>query len=153
MTDPKDRLPMARLSIPRLVLGLMTLAMTSSPTWAGDPTGMWLSQDGDVKMKVARCGDAICSTIAWLKNPNDEKGKPKVDLNNADASKRSRPIMGSAIILPMKADGADKWSGQVYNAEDGKTYSGSFALSGANKADLKGCVAIICKTKTWTRTN
>jgi len=144
---------MARLSIPRLVLGLMTLAMTSSPTWAGDPTGMWLSQDGDVKMKVARCGDAICSTIAWLKNPNDEKGKPKVDLNNADASKRSRPIMGSAIILPMKADGADKWSGQVYNAEDGKTYSGSFALSGANKADLKGCVAIICKTKTWTRTN
>ena len=153
MTGSKDRLLMTRLSIPLLVLGLMTLAMTSNSVWAGDPTGMWLSQDGDVKMKVARCGDAICSTIAWLKHPNDEKGKPKVDLNNADASKRSRPIMGSAIILPMKADGADKWSGQVYNAEDGKTYSGSFALSGANKADLKGCVAIICKTKTWTRTN
>jgi uncharacterized protein (DUF2147 family) len=153
VTGPKDRLLMTRLSMPLLVLGLMTLAMTSSPAWAGDPTGMWLSQDGDVKMKVARCGDAICSTIAWLKNPNDEKAKPKVDLNNADASKRSRPIMGSAIILPMKADGADKWSGQVYNAEDGKTYGGSFSLSGANKADLKGCVAIICKTKTWTRTN
>ena len=153
MTGPKDRLLMTQLSMPLLVLGLMTLAMTSSPAWAGDPTGMWLSQDGDVKMKVARCGDAICSTIAWLKNPNDEKAKPKVDLNNADASKRSRPIMGSAIILPMKADGADKWSGQVYNAEDGKTYGGSFSLSGANKADLKGCVAIICKTKTWTRTN
>jgi uncharacterized protein (DUF2147 family) len=153
VTGPKDRLLMTQLSMPLLVLGLMTLAMTSSPAWAGDPTGMWLSQDGDVKMKVARCGDAICSTIAWLKNPNDEKAKPKVDLNNADASKRSRPIMGSAIILPMKADGADKWSGQVYNAEDGKTYGGSFSLSGANKADLKGCVAIICKTKTWTRTN
>ncbi len=153
MTGPKDRLLMTQLSMPLLVLGLMTLAMTSSSVWAGDPTGMWLSQDGDVKMKVARCGDAICSTIAWLKHPNDDKGKPKVDLNNADASKRSRPIMGSAIILPMKADGADKWSGQVHNAEDGKTYSGSFALSGANKADLKGCVAIICKTKTWTRTN
>jgi len=39
----------------------------------------------------------------------------------------------------MKADGADKWSGQVYNAEDGKTYSGSFALCGATKPDLKGC--------------
>ena len=99
---------------------------------------MWLSQDGDVKMKVAHCGDAICGTIAWLKSPNDEKGKPKVDINNADASKRNRPIMGSAMILPMKADGADKWSGQVYNAEDGKTYSGSFTLAGANKADLEG---------------
>ena len=153
MTGPKHRLLKARLSIPLLVLGLVTFAMTPGPARAGEPTGIWLSQDGDVKMKVARCGDAICSTIAWLKNPNDEKGKPKVDLNNADASKRSRPIMGSAIILPMKADGADRWSGQVYNAEDGKTYSGSFALSGANRADLKGCVAIICKTKTWTRTN
>ena len=153
MIVPRDRLLMTSLSMPLVALGLMTTAMTSSPALAGDPTGMWLSQDGDVKMKVARCDDAICSTIAWLKNPNDDKGKPKVDLNNADANKRSRPIMGSAIILPMKADGADKWSGQVYNAEDGKTYSGSFALSGANKADLKGCVAIICKTKTWARTN
>ena len=144
---------MTRFCLALASWSLVAVAITSIPAQAGDPTGMWLSQDGDVKMKVARCGDAICSTIAWLKNPNDEKGKPKVDINNADASKRNRPIMGSAIILPMKADGADKWSGQVYNAEDGKTYSGSFALSAANKADLKGCVAIICKTKTWTRTN
>ena len=144
---------MTRFSMPLAALGLVTIAMTSTPAWAGDPTGMWLSQDGDVKMKVAHCGDAICGTIAWLKQPNDANGKPKVDSNNADAGKRSRPIMGSAIILPMKADGTDKWSGQVYNAEDGKTYSGNFALSGATKADLKGCVAIICKTKTWTRSN
>ena len=144
---------MTRFSIPLATVAFMALAVTSVPASAADPTGLWLSQDGDVKMKVAHCGDAICGTIAWLKNPNDEAGKPKVDKNNADASKRGRPIMGSAVVLPMKADGADKWSGQIYNAEDGKTYSGSFALSGATKADLKGCVAIICKTKTWTRTN
>ena len=144
---------MTRFSVPLAALGLVTIAMTSTPARAGDPTGMWLSQDGDVKMKVAHCGDAICGTIAWLKQPNDANGKPKVDSNNADTGKRSRPIMGSAIILPMKAAGTDKWSGQVYNAEDGKTYSGNFALSGATKADLKGCVAIICKTKTWTRSN
>ena len=144
---------MTRFSMPLAALGLMTIAMASSQTLTGDPAGMWLSQDGDVKMKVSHCGANICGTIAWLKELNDKNGKPKVDANNADASKRNRPVMGTAIILPMKADGADKWSGQVYNAEDGKTYSGSFALSGANKADLKGCVAIICKTKTWTRTN
>ena len=144
---------MIRCSIPLAAVALVAVVMTSVPVLAADPTGLWLSQDGDVKMKVAHCGDAICGTIAWLKNPNDESGKPKVDKNNADASKRGRPIMGSAVVLPMKADGADKWSGQIYNAEDGKTYSGSFALSGATKADLKGCVAIICKTKTWTRTN
>ena len=144
---------MTRFSLALAAWCLAVIAMTSIPAQAGDPTGMWLSQDGDVKIKVSHCGSEICGNIAWLKEPNDKNGKPKVDINNADASKRSRPIMGSAVILPMKADGADKWSGQVYNAEDGKTYSGSFALSGATKADLKGCVAIICKTKTWTRTN
>ena len=144
---------MTRFSVRLAACALGVTAMTSISAQAGDPTGMWLSQDGDVKIKVSHCGSQICGNIAWLKEPNDKSGKPKVDLNNADASKRSRPIMGSAVILPMKADGADKWSGQVYNAEDGKTYSGSFALSGATKADLKGCVAIICKTRTWTRTN
>jgi uncharacterized protein (DUF2147 family) len=144
---------MTRFSLLLAALAVSAAASASGPAFAADPTGIWLSQDGDVKMKVARCGEAVCSTIFWLKEPNDKNGKPKTDQNNPDTSKRSRPIMGSPIILPMKADGADKWSGQVYNAEDGKTYSGSFALSGASKADLKGCVAFICKTKTWTRSN
>jgi uncharacterized protein (DUF2147 family) len=104
---------MTRFSIPLAALGLVTMAMTAPPAWAGDPTGMWLSQDGDVKMKVARCGNDICGTIAWLKEPNDKNGKPKVDSNNADASKRNRPVMGSAVILPMKADGADKDAEQL----------------------------------------
>jgi uncharacterized protein (DUF2147 family) len=139
-----------------LLLAALTVSMLATahiPARAADPAGLWLSADGDVKMKVAKCGEAICSSIVWLKEPNDAGGKPKVDQNNADTSKRGRPIIGSGIILAMKPDGADKWSGQVYNAEDGKTYSGSFALSGATKAELKGCVAIICKSKTWTRTN
>ena len=125
--------------------------MMAAPALAADPSGVWLSADGDVKMKVAHCGAAICSTIAWLKMPNDDRGKPKTDKNNPDPGKRSRPIMGVPIILDMTADGANQWSGHVYNAEDGKTYSGSFTLTSANSADLKGCVAIICKTKTWTR--
>jgi uncharacterized protein (DUF2147 family) len=144
---------MTRFSLLLAALAVSAAASASGPAFAADPTGIWLSQDGDVKMKVARCGEAVCSTISWLKEPNDKNGNPKTDQNNPDTSKRSRPIIGSPIILPMKADGADKWSGQVYNAEDGKTYSGSFALSGASKADLKGCVAFICKTKTWTRSN
>jgi uncharacterized protein (DUF2147 family) len=129
------------------------LAAASGPAFAGDPTGLWLSQDGDVKMKVARCGGAICGIVAWMKHPTDDRGKPKVDKNNADASKRNRPVMGVPIVLGMKSDGADKWSGQVYNAEDGKTYSGGFTLTSASKAELKGCIAFICKSKTWTRSN
>jgi len=114
---------------------------------------MWLTEDGEAKIKVASCGSAMCGTIAWLKEPNDKAtNKPKTDKNNADASLRNRPVIGSPVLLSMKADGNDKWSGQLYNAEDGKTYSGNIALAG-NTLKVQGCVAIICKTKNWTRTN
>ena len=137
----------------RIALAAAALALFSTSALAGDPAGMWLTEDGEAKIKVAACGNAMCGSIAWLKEPNDKAtNKPKTDKNNADASLRSRPIIGSPVLLSMKADGNDKWSGQLYNAEDGKTYSGNIALTG-NTLKVQGCVTIICKTKTWTRTN
>ena len=58
-------------------------------------------------------------------------------------------------MLGMRPAGGDKWEGQVYNAEDGSIYSGSFTMNGANAAVLKGCVmgGLICKGQTWTRSN
>lgn len=48
---------------------------------------------------------------------------------------------------------AGVWKGKVYNAEDGKTYSGRMTLEGANKLSLKGCVlgGLICRGETWSR--
>jgi len=80
----------------------------------------------------------------------------QIDKRNADASKQSRPLLGIPIVLNMKPSSAPQsWEGDVYNAEDGKTYSGSFTLTGANTAQLKGCVlgGLICKAQTWTRSN
>ncbi len=53
----------------------------------------------------------------------------------------------------MKPGGADKWTGQVYNAEDGKTYSGNITAQGANALKLEGCAlgGLICKGQSWTR--
>ena len=146
---------MTRFSLLLAALAVSEAASASGPAFAADPTGIWLSQDGDVKMKVARCGEAVCSTIFWLKEPNDKNGKPKTDQNNPDTSKHSRPIIGSPIILLMKADGTDKWSGQVYNAEDGKTYSGNLTFSGGNSLQLEGCAlgGLVCKKQTWTKVN
>ena len=64
-------------------------------------------------------------------------------------------LLGIPIVLNMAPTGGDKWEGQVYNAEDGGTYTGSFTMTGANTAELKGCVmgGLICKGQTWTRAN
>jgi uncharacterized protein (DUF2147 family) len=123
---------------------------------AADPAGVWLTQGGNSRIRVADCGGALCGTIIWLKEPNDpDTGKPKTDKNNSDASKRSRPLIGVQIVLGMKPAGADKWSGQVYNAEDGKTYSGNLTFSGGNSLQLQGCAlgGLVCKGQTWTKVN
>ena len=128
----------------------------AGPALAADPAGMWLTQSGNSRIRIADCGGALCGTIVWLKEPNDpDTGKPKTDKNNSDASKRSRPLIGVQIVLGMKPAGADKWSGQVYNAEDGKTYSGSLTFSGGGSLQLQGCAlgGLVCKGQTWTKVN
>ena len=92
----------------------------------------------------------------WLKEPNDpDTGKPKTDKNNGDEAKRSRPLIGVQIVLGMKPAGTDKWTGQVYNAEDGKTYSGNLTMNGGNTLTLQGCAlgGLVCKGQNWTKVN
>ena len=141
-----------------LALWLATIASCSGswligPALAADPTGTWYTGDKDSQVRITNCGGALCGTLVWLKEPNDPAtGHPKTDKNNADASKQSRPLLGVQIVLSMRPSGTDQWSGSVYNASDGKTYSGSFTLTDANSAELKGCVlAVLCKSQSWTR--
>jgi uncharacterized protein (DUF2147 family) len=128
-----------------------------TPACAGDPHGNWLTENGRATVAIVDCGGALCGKIIALKEPNDPAtGKPKTDNNNSDAAKRVRPLIGVQIVIDMKSDGtANKWKGQVYNAEDGKTYYGSIALVNAKTLNLQGCAlgGLICKTQTWTRTN
>ena len=130
----------------------INLAGTAS---AADAIGTWYTGDKEGQVRIVNCGGALCGTLIWLKEPNDPAtGRPKTDKNNADASKQSRPLLGVPIVLGMKPSGPGQWTGDVYNASDGKTYSGSFTLTGPNSADLKGCVlSVFCKSQTWTRVN
>jgi uncharacterized protein (DUF2147 family) len=138
-----------------LALVAMSVAL-AAPAWAADPKGTWLTEPGTSRIRIADCGGTLCGTIVWLKETNDpETGKPKLDKANADSSKRSRPLMGTTIVIGMKPAGTDKWAGQVYNAEDGKTYSGSITMQGAGALKPEGCAlgGFLCKAQTWMRVN
>jgi uncharacterized protein (DUF2147 family) len=128
-----------------------------APALAADPFGTWLTGDKKGQVRIVNCGGALCGTLVWLQEPIDpDTNKPKTDKHNVDAGKQGRPLLGVSIVLNMKpSEAANKWDGEVYNAEDGSTYSGSFTMTGANTAELKGCVmgGLICKTQTWTRAN
>ena len=102
---------------------------------AADPTGTWLTEGGKSRVRVADCGGALCGTIVGLKEPIDPAtGQAKTDKNNADAGKRDRPVVGIAIMVNMKPNGANKWTGDGYSPEEGKSFSGTFTEQGPNSA-------------------
>ena len=139
-----------------LAMILIAIGLVPVQSASADPLGTWLTENDRSRVRVAPCGAGLCGTIVWLKEPDDpDTGKPKLDKKNADASKRSRPLIGVAILLGAKPAGPNKWVGQVYNAEDGKTYDGTLTEVSATSLRLQGCAlaGLICKNQSWTRVN
>lgn len=120
---------------------------------AASPTGIWLTQAGDAKIRISHCGATLCGTIVWLKVPIDPAtGKPQVDDKNANPALSKRPIIGINIFKGMKAVTDNRWSGTIYNADNGKSYSSDVIAAGPRKLEVRGCVmSILCGGETWTK--
>jgi uncharacterized protein (DUF2147 family) len=132
----------------KLMLAAAALfASLAVPASAQDVSGNWLTASGETRVRIAPCGANVCGTIVWTKNAGAK------DENNPNAALKSRNLVGVNMIS-MKPDGNRKWSGTLYNPQDGKTYSGSLTQNDANSLSLSGCVAgIFCRSQTWTRVN
>lgn len=116
------------------------------------PTGTWLTQAGDARVQVGRCGDGICGKIVWLRDPIDSNtGQPQVDDKNPNPALARRPIIGLFIFSNMQPAGADKWTGRIYNADDGQTYAANVTLRTDSTLEVQGCVGVFCGGETWTR--
>jgi uncharacterized protein (DUF2147 family) len=117
-----------------------------------DPSGVWLTQAGDARVQVTRCGAGVCGRIVWLRDPIDPKtGQPQVDDKNQNPALQTRPIMGLSLFIGMQPSGANKWSGQIYNADDGQTYTAHVTVKSDTALEVEGCVGVFCGGETWTR--
>ncbi len=111
-------------------------AFAAGPALA-DPTGTWLRDTGESRIRVAKCGDALCGTVAWLKDPATSKSK-----------------VGQRVIFDMKPNGENAWSGQAFNPDDGQNYTGKMTLSGRTLTTA-GCRfgGMVCRSVNWTKVN
>jgi uncharacterized protein (DUF2147 family) len=119
-----------------------------------EPTGVWLTQGHDAHIQVSRCGAGICGRIVWLRDPIDPKtNQPQVDDKNPNPALQQRPIIGLSLLIGMRPSGPAKWSGQIYNADDGHTYTAHVTARNDGTLEVQGCVAggVICGGETWTR--
>lgn len=121
---------------------------------AQDPSGTWLTQDGRAKIRIDRCGPGagqVCGKVVWLKVATTETGAPRTDLKNPDPKKRGRPVLGLPLIEGLKAEDS-KFSGEIYNIEEGKTYQVSLERESGSELSVSGCLLkILCGSQTWTR--
>src|ERR1700731_273482 len=117
------------------------LAATPANAQAVGPDGIWLTQAGDAKVRVSKCGGGVCGVVVWLRDPIDPAtGKPQIDDKNSNPALARRPIIGLPLFVGMRPAGANKWSGQIYNADDGKTYASSVSVAGPDTLKVEGCV-------------
>ena len=125
---------------------------TSKVQAGAEVSGIWMTQAGDAKVHISKCGAGICGVIVWLKDPIDPNtGKPQIDDKNPKPSLARRPIIGLPLFKGMRPAGPNKWSGQIYNADDGGTYASSVSVAGTDTLRVEGCVGALCGGETWTR--
>ena len=134
---------------------LMLAGLTVAGGALADPKGVWLNDRKDSHIRIFACeddSDELCGEIVWLKNPNGEDGKPRLDVKNDNKSLRDRQVLGLQVITGMEDQGGGEWEdGDIYNPRDGETYDAEMEEIDANTLEVSGCVWFLCKTQTWTR--
>jgi uncharacterized protein (DUF2147 family) len=121
--------------------------VVATPAFAASPKGDWLVEDKSAIIRIDSCGSAMCGAIVWAKKQDG------VDENNPDPAKRSRPIIGLPLLLGMKPASDGRWDGDIYNPENGKTYTSRMWLKSDDTLRVEGCVlGFLCGGQDWTRT-
>ncbi len=117
--------------------------------------GTWINASGKGHIQIYKQGNKYYGKLVWLKEPNDEKGNPRVDAKNPDAAQRTKPLLGSIILRDFVFDD-DEWnSGRIYDPQNGKDYKCFLRLKDAKTLSVRGYigVSLLGRTETWTRIN
>jgi uncharacterized protein (DUF2147 family) len=131
-------------------IALALVAFVAVPSMAASPstlTGRWKTDDGKGIVVMAPCGAKMCGKIERLLIKQPAGGQR--DERNPDKAKRGRQVTGLQIYWDLAPHG-DGWKGEGYSPEDGRYYTAHLRVKG-NTLTMKGCVAVFCRTVTWTR--
>lgn len=136
------------------VFAFSLMSFTLAPD--GDQlVGVWKPSDGRSLLKIEKIGSKYYGRIVWLKEPKDENGKPRTDVNNPDESLRSTPLRGYRILKDFIYDEEEEvWTdGTIYDPKNGSTYNCTITLVDDNTIEVRGYIgtSMFGRTDTWTR--
>jgi len=132
---------------------LITISFSAFSQKQDAIVGKWVNATGEAHIDIFKKGEKYFGKIVWLKDPNDEKGKPKTDYKNPDPALTSRPTLGLEILKNFKYE-EGKWKGgKIYDPKTGKTYSCTITPKGTNLISIRGYIGIslIGRSESWKR--
>jgi uncharacterized protein (DUF2147 family) len=133
-----------------VLLALCSVALAASAERGfSSPVGLWLAKDGG-KLRIAPCGRGMCGFIAETVD-DPATGKPPTDKHNPNPAKRNRPLVGVQTLVSMQPSGPSKWTGRLYNDDDGQFYTGHLIELSPTTIRIEGCSGALCGGDQLTR--
>ena len=121
---------------------------------ADDIIGLWETGNGKARVKITKVNNFYFGRIVWLKEPLNEEGKPKLDKNNEDETKRQNRLLGMQLVGGFEWKGENLWeNGTIYDPESGKTYNCKINLEDSETMNIRGFIGISVfgRTDKWKR--
>jgi uncharacterized protein (DUF2147 family) len=130
----------------RLLVICAAVIVWAAPAWAAEPVGEWRVANGEANIRIDDCDGALWGIVSWEKDPG-------VDSSNPNPAERTRPTLGIHILKGMRPTKPGQWQGEIYNAENGKTYDSRLSLPSPDVLRVEGCVfgGLFCGGENWTR--
>ena len=109
--------------------------------------GRWITESGNLEVDIAPCGEAFCGTVVKVLANRSMSGGG--ELVQADA----RPAMGMKLLSDLRPSGEGELTGEIYNRENGKSYSTLLSVAGPNQLVVRSYVGLpmFGKTQVWQR--
>ncbi len=136
-----------------IVIWFYMTGIVSANTNPDDVIGIWLEASGQAQIQIYKEGTKYFGKIIWIKEPNGQNGKSKLDVNNPDKSLQSKPLLGSLILRNFIYDNGEWNSGRIYDPQNGKDYKCYMKLKDPNSLSLRGYIgfSLLGRTEVWTR--
>ncbi len=115
-----------------IALGLSIAPLLPALANSADPSGVWLRDDGNARVRIAPCGSNICATNVWIK---DTSGGEEV---------------GDRLVLTLKPEGADSLKGEAFDPKRNRRFAMTLTVK-PDGLSTRGCIiGVLCKTVNWT---